>query len=368
MTEHEAFLCLNAVSGLGNLKIQRLVEVFKTGAAVWRQSEKYLRGVSGIGAQTAANILNFDCGSFLREERRLMSDYQVHAVTFFDEEYPEYLRQTVDCPVVLYIRGDFTKIKFPGIAVVGSRRASVYGKSAARLFGSQLARRGISVISGMARGIDTAAHQGCLEACGKTAAVLGSGLAKIYPPENKPLYSKIASSGCVVSEFPMMTAPCAGNFPRRNRIISGLSAGVIVVEAAKRSGALITSRCALEQGREVFAVPGKIGQAQAAGTNMLIQQGAKLVVCIDDVLEEFPDMNRLSDVTPAPGNDRRRDLSDSEKSVLDCISDEPAYIDDILLKSGLSRHEIMPVLLKFECSGRIQRLPGNFFALRHLTL
>jgi len=366
MTEREALLCLNAVSGLGNRKIRRLIDVFGSGQSVWRQGAASLRQVEGIGKQIAQNITGFDCRTFLCQEQEQMREHRIQALAFFDEGYPEYLRQTIDCPVVLYIRGHIAFLKNPGISIVGSRRASVYGTSAARLLAQQLARCGVSVISGMARGIDTAAHQGCLEAGGTTIAVLGSGLARIYPSENKMLSERIVQSGCLVSEFPLATGPIAGNFPRRNRVISGLSAGVIVVEAARRSGALITSRCALEQGREVFAVPGKIGQSQAAGTNWLIQQGAKLVTCAEDVLEEFPDLRcvaRQDDCANSPTPSDQGVLSPAEQRCLDCVSDEPVHLDDLLVHSGLGLNALVPLLLQWECDGRIRRLPGNFFIL-----
>jgi len=366
MTEREAFVCLNAVSGLGNMKIRRLIEAFGSGQSVWRQSGASLRRVEGIGKRIAENIAGFDWKTFLRQEMDQVHRHRITVLAFFEQAYPEYLRQTVDCPVVVYIRGNPAVLKNPGIALVGSRRASVYGTSAARLLAEQLARRHVTVISGMARGIDTAAHQGCLVAGGTTVAVLGSGLARIYPPENRTLAEKISASGCVISEFPLEVGPVAGNFPRRNRVISGLSAGIVVVEAAQRSGALITSRCALEQGREVFAVPGKIGQAQAAGTNWLIQQGAKLITCAEDVLEEFPDLRCVADAGGLAQDlisGDQRDLSPVEQRCLAHVSDEPIHLDDLLIHSGLKQSELMPFLLQWECEGRIKRLPGNFFIL-----
>lgn len=357
MIEREALLCLNAVSGLGSLRIQRLFEVFRTSERILKQGESVLRRVDGIGVKIAKNITRFDCESFLTEEMKLIREQSINIVTFFDDHYPQYLKQIPGFPIVLYCVGNLSKVKLPGIAIVGCRRASIYGQSVSRSLAKGLAYSGITVVSGMARGIDTVAHSGCLEADGTTVAVLGSGLGNVYPRENKKLFEGISSSGCVISEFPMMTSPQACNFPRRNRIISGLSAGVVVVEAAARSGALITARYALEQGREVFAVPGKVGQSQSVGTNRLIQQGAKLVAGIDDVLEEFPDLKCINVSSVFLKEDVQRKVD----AVLHLLSDEPKYIDEIFEQCNMATHDIMRSLLQWECEGRVKRLPGNYF-------
>lgn len=364
MTERDALVSLNAVPGLGGLKIRRLIECFGSAQAVWKEKRKALYAVEGIGRQITKSILDFDCRAFLDEEYRLAEQHQTRIITFFDD-YPEYLKEIPDCPLVLYVCGEWPQTPLPGIAIVGSRLPSVYGLSVARSFAQGCAYGGITVVSGMARGIDTAAHSGCLEAGGKTVAVLGSGRACLYPKENERLFQKIVQNGCVLSEFPMKAGPLAGHFPRRNRIISGLSYGVIVVEAALRSGALITSRYALEQGREVFAVPGRIGQAQAAGTNRLIQQGAKLVTCMDDIFEELPALagRVLSEDNSEPSADSQ--MSAHERALLRLLSDDPIYIDEIVEKMPSGRQQVLQMLLHWECRGRIRRLPGNYFVNRH---
>ncbi|MCK5347392.1 MAG: DNA-protecting protein DprA, partial [Candidatus Heimdallarchaeota archaeon] len=211
-------------------------------------------------------------------------------------------------------------------------------------------------------GIDTAAHTGALTASGCTSAVLGSGLAKIYPWENEALANKISCDGSVISEFPMQTPPLAGNFPRRNRIISGLSVGIVVVEASSRSGALITSRCALEQGREVFAVPGKIGTPQAVGTNRLIQQGAKLVCSVEDIFEELHlPLRKLVHAEEQHSDFRIDSFTDEEKRVFDLLNDEPCYIDNVVSQTNLAYDQSAQVLLALECKKVIRRLPGNYF-------
>lgn len=355
MNEREALLCLNAVSGLGSVRIQRLLETFGCAVKIWQQSKKILCSVDGIGGKIAESVIEFDCDDFLKKENALLCEKKINIVTFCDTHYPEYLKEIPGAPLVIYYAGDLTKITFPGIGVVGSRRASIYGQQVSRSLAKGLAYAGVTVVSGMARGIDTAAHQGCLDADGSTVAVLGSGLANIYPRENKKLFKHIVEKGCVISEFPVLTGPSAVNFPRRNRLISGLSAGIVVVEAAARSGALITARYALEQGREVFAVPGKVGHPQAVGTNRLIQQGAKLVSCIEDIVEEFRDRW----IYPEQ-QDINENVSE-DCDILKILSDEPMYIDHIIDRVQMSSAEVIKVLLQWECKGRVKRLAGNYF-------
>ncbi len=217
----------------------------------------------------------------------LIKKLNLNVLTRQDDEYPQNLKNILYPPIVLYVKGRLKPQDCNSIAIVGSRLASFYGLSCAEKLAGELANYGLTVVSGMARGIDTASHRGALKQNGRTIAVIGSGFNRIYPPENKGLCEEIAGSGAVISEFPIDTPPEKENFPRRNRIISGLSLGVVVVEAARNSGALITADFALEQGREVFALPGKVDSSTSFGTNELIKQGAKLVSCVDDIIEEF---------------------------------------------------------------------------------
>lgn len=221
------------------------------------------------------------------KESELAAKHKIRILSINDSAYPESLKNIYGPPKILYVKGELKKEDALGIAIVGSRLASGYGLTQAEKFGFELARLGITVISGLARGIDTKAHLGALKAGGRTIAVLGSGLLNIYPPENKNLSDKISCLGAVISEYPLNTKPLAENFPRRNRIISGLSLGVVVIEAGKRSGALITARCALEQGREVFSLPGKLDSENSFGTNELIKDGAKMTTSVEDILEEL---------------------------------------------------------------------------------
>ncbi|OGW94292.1 MAG: DNA protecting protein DprA [Omnitrophica bacterium RIFCSPLOWO2_02_FULL_45_16] len=287
-------------------------------------------------------------------------------------EYPKLLKNIHKPPNILYLNGSFEKEDENVVAIVGSRRASRYGLEMGEKLAYELALRGVTIVSGMARGIDSAAHKGALKAKGRTIAVMGSGHDHIYPPENKDLYERIANAGVVVSEFENDMAPLPKNFPIRNRIISGLSLGVVVVEAAKNSGALITADFALEQGREVFAVPGKISSLTSAGTHDLIKDGAKLVQTADDIMEEL----KLHIIEPMTGEKKylRDDLinsktgayicnslTDDERRVYKTLSDEPLYIDDIIKETKVGIGKIAKALLNLELKRLIKELPGKQF-------
>ncbi len=307
-------------------------------------------------------------------DRRVAKD-MIRKITINDKEYPNALRTIYDPPEQLFVNGTLLKQDELAVALVGSRRASIYGLQTCEALAYELALRNVTVVSGMARGIDSAAHRGALKAKGRTIAVMGSGHNNIYPPENKELYKEIAKSGAVITEYEDDVAPLAGNFPQRNRIISGLSLGVVVVEAARNSGALITANLALDEGREVFAVPGKISSETSGGTNDLIKDGAKLVQSIDDILDELPHL----DIRPISGEDKaKRDesiarmtkayiynsLTDGERKVYKIISDEPLYIDEILKKSKLKSQEASKVLLNLQLKKLIREIPGKQFVRR----
>ncbi|MBN3039340.1 MAG: DNA-processing protein DprA [Candidatus Omnitrophica bacterium] len=284
----------------------------------------------------------------------------IKILNFADEEYPINLKYIFDPPASLNIKGSLLKEDSIAIAVVGSRRATYYGQHNAENLAFHLAAKGITIVSGLARGVDSAAHRGALKAGGRTIAVLGSGVDVIYPPENSKLAEDVARNGAVISEFPLGTPPFKQNFPRRNRIISGMSLGIVVIEAAKRSGALITANFALEQGREVFAIPGKIGSLTSQGTHSLIKDGAKLVESVEDIIEEIESLRIYQDVKkqealPLPG------LSEEEKQIYDNITKEPSYIDDIMEKVIFSHGKLLNCLLRLEHKGLIKELPGKQF-------
>jgi DNA processing protein len=301
------------------------------------------------------------------DESERMQTLQVALLTFVDADYPPLLRWIAEPPPVLYVRGTLQPAHEFAVAVVGSRKPSPYGKMVAQRFSTALAQQGYTVISGLARGIDRVAHDSALQAGGQTLAVLGSGMNVIYPPENRRLFEQICVNGAVMSEFPFNTKPDRWNFPRRNRIISGLALGTLVVEATIRSGSLHTARHALEQGREVFAIPGRIDAPGSQGTNQLIKQGAKLVETLDDIVEEFPEIVRRSAQRyRSPENDMRSvqtalDLSAHEAQVLALIPSEETHVDAIIQTSQLPAHVVMSILVTLELRGLVRQFPGKLF-------
>jgi DNA processing protein len=289
----------------------------------------------------------------------LLEKRGVSILTYRDPGYPRRLLEIYDYPPLLYVRGQLTETDDLAVAVVGSRQVGSYGRRMAERIAFGLAQRGVTVVSGLARGIDSQAHRGALEGGGRTLAVLGSGIDVIYPPENRALAEQIARSGAVVSEFPLGTKPEAGHFPRRNRIISGLSRGVVVAAAGIRSGALLTANFALDQGREVFAVPGNIDCPGSQGPHHLIQVGAKLVQDVDDILEELQVPGR-----PLPRgapSESAHDLSTEEKRLLDLLTDRPAPVDHLISRSGFQPSETLALLFSLEMKGFIQQLSGKRF-------
>ena len=282
----KGLILLNMVQDIGYIRLKGLLDEFKSPENILRAPVEGLRSVKGIGPSIAKAVKNAGSDYDVEKEIALAEKSGVVILTVFDEDYPERLKNIYDPPVILYVKGSIKKEDSLAVSIVGSRKCTYYGMNMADNIAEKLAFSGVTVVSGLARGIDTAAHKGALKS-GRTIAVLGSGLGNIYPAENKPLSEKIAQNGAVVSEFPMHMPPNKNNFPQRNRIISGLSVAVLVVEAANKSGALITADFALEQGRDVFAVPGAAGRLSSAGTNSLIKQGAKLIDSAEDILEEL---------------------------------------------------------------------------------
>jgi len=289
-----------------------------------------------------------------------MNSQAVDIVLLGEERYPACLKNIPNPPLLLYCRGQVELAQRQGVAIVGSRKATQYGRKVAREFSCQLAEKGLTIISGLAWGIDSQAHLGALEAGGATISVLGSGINIVYPRENLDLYQQICLKGLVISEFPWDTPPLPNHFPMRNRIISGLSLGVLVVEAQAKSGALITADFALEQGREVFAVPGPIKSPYSAGTNHLIKQGAKLVTCVDDVLEEFPGWAK-EEADKSPVQPVLPMYTEKESQVLMHIGYEKCHRDELLRLTGFNHSDLSLVLLKLELEGIVQSLPGNYY-------
>lgn len=353
-------LCLVSVPGVGSHKIRNLVGYFGSPEAVLDAGVEKLCEVEGIDEKTAQNLKRRVDRRFVDNQLSLIQKYEAHVVSYWDSEYPEILKTIYDPPVLLYIKGSILKKNENSMAVVGMRSPSQYGRWAAERFGEDLAGYGIAVVSGMARGIDTYAHRGALKGGGRTIAVLGCGLDVVYPPENRKLYEQIVDSGAVISEFPMTAEPAGVHFPRRNRIISGLSVGTVVVEAGEKSGALITAYMALDQGREVFAVPGSIRSLKSRGTHRLIKEGAKLVESVEDILSEIPQWKENGEKTG-----KKRDvlelLSDEEKRLWEVLSEEPLHIDRIAVEASVTTHEALALLLSMELKNCVKQLSGMMF-------
>jgi DNA processing protein len=356
MNDIERLIVLNMVEDIGSVRTQALLKHFGSLDKNFKAGEGELKKVKEISPIITSRIPQAIKKIDLNKELGLIKKHRVKVITFLDKDYPENLKNIYDPPVVLYVKGKILPEDKLAIAIVGSRLASFYGLQTAEKLGFELGSRGVTIVSGLARGVDSASHKGALKAKARTLAVLGSGLANIYPEENKDLAEKISESGAVISEFPMATIPDRGNFPKRNRVISGLSLGVVCVEAAEKSGALITCDSALEQGREVFAVPGKVDSMTSKGTNKLIKQGAKLAQGAEDILEEL-NIEYLSGSAAKTGNT----LDKNESLVYTLLSSDPKYIDDICLESGVGLNRIAKILLDLEIRKLIKQLPGKNF-------
>ncbi len=354
---------LKAIPGIGNVTFRRLLEHFETPEAALSAPPSELSNVRGVTPAIREAIAQGAWRGFAETECARLAASGARLVTFTSADYPKSLFEIPDPPPFLYVQGEL-RGQGAAVAIVGSRRATAYGLQATTRLAESLAGHGVCVISGMARGVDTAAHKGALAAGGRTIGVLGCGIDKIYPPENRKLFQEMAEKGCLVSEFPLGTLPLAENFPRRNRIISGLSHGVLVVEAAENSGSLITAQYALEHGRDVFAVPGNISFATSRGSNRLIKQGAKLVDCVEDILEELP-----GSVHPAVAAGqsapalRSFSLTPKEAAIYEVLARSPLHIDDIIAQTELTAGEVSSMLLHLELKGAVTPLPGTHYSV-----
>jgi len=362
MNATEACIALNMLPTVGPVRLRKLLEVFREPQQVLVAKRSELRKVEGIGNEVADQISMWESTVDLAAELKRARDFGATVITQESPSYPRPLREIHAPPIVLYVWGELQERDHHAIGVIGARRTTHYGMESAKKLSYQLAYAGLTVISGLARGIDTAAHQGALAAKGRTVAVIGAGLAKLYPPENAVLAEKIRSgNGAIVSEFSMAVEPDRQTFPMRNRIISGWSHGILVVEAGLNSGALITSAQALEQGRSVYAVPGHINAPSAMGSNRLIQQGAKLVMDASDILDDLQIL--LPDTKPSPEAAVRPlpPLSEEERRVYDAIEQTETPIDDIAAKSELPTSMVSSILLQLELKRLVKQLPGKYF-------
>lgn len=365
--EHHLGLKLNATPGLGPRLQRRLYTRFGSAGVIERQSSKSLQSVEGIGPGTAARIehqMRTVADDDVSRQTRRLSSGDLSLVSLSDSGYPPLLREIDDPPPVLWVRGQINVSKGKHIGIVGTRRASAYGRRTAHRLAFQLASAGLSVVSGLAYGIDRAAHEGALDAGGMTIAVLGSGLDRVYPREHTELARRIARSGCLLSELPPDAEPEPHNFPVRNRIISGLCQAVIVVEAFERAGALITSRSAIDQNRDVYIVPGRLDEETSRGANLAILKGEGQILCsIEQVLSDYRDQGILPELNSAPGpeNANNTPRSSLETAILQTLEAGETHIDDLEIALEYPGGELWAALLKLECDDLIHSLPGNRF-------
>ncbi|OGS72438.1 MAG: DNA protecting protein DprA [Gallionellales bacterium GWA2_60_142] len=349
----KAWLALSLIRGLGGEGARSLLKAFGSPEAVFAASSATLKSI--VKPAVAAEIGKGIADAQIAPAQAWLEDDNNHIVTLADSDYPQALLNIPDPPLLLYVKGRLDLLNRPTLAVVGSRNATPQGLNNAEAFSRTLSEAGLCVASGLAHGVDAAAHRGALQGLGSSIAVIGTGLDRIYPAANRDLAHALATNGTIVSEFPLGTPPLAANFPRRNRIISGLGIGTLVVEASMQSGSLITARLALEQGRDVFAIPGSIHAPQSKGCHRLIKQGAKLVETAQDILEELVG---LAIPAPPAGADS---ATDTEPSLLLHLGFDPVDLDTLVARCGLTMAELSAMLLTLELDGRISALPGGLY-------
>ncbi|MBB6135922.1 DNA processing protein [Massilia aurea] len=350
------WLRLEQAAGVGRRSVHALLAVFGTPGAILRAGPQALGAhVTPAQARAICAPVTPALAALIDATLAWLAAPDHHLVTCHDPRYPPALAEIPDPPLLLYVSGRVELLAQPMVAVVGSRNASVQGRVDAESFAAALSGAGLCVVSGLALGIDTAAHEGALRGIGSTIAVVGTGLDRVYPARNRELAHRIAAQGCIVSEYPLGMPPLAANFPRRNRIISGLAAGVLVIEAAAQSGSLITAQLAAEQGREVFALPGSIHSALTKGCHRLIREGAQLVETVDDVLMAM----RVSPLAGLPQVDAAAPASDDDAILLDALGHEPVALDELLARLALDPGMLGARLLELELAGVVTRLPGG---------
>lgn len=361
MDERDAYMALNMMERVGPVGVRALVEVLGSARAIFEADADRLRQAKGVGRGMAEAIVSQRERVPWREEQARAEAEGIQLITPVDESYPPLLREIHDPPLALYVRGTLTRRDRHGLAIVGTRHASHYGMRTAESLAGALSRNGWTIVSGLAKGIDTAAHEGALKAGGRTLAVIGGGHDCLYPPSNADLAKRIAEHGAVLSEFPFGRQPDKTTFPMRNRIVSGLSRGVVVVEAGVKSGALITVDEALSQGRSVFAVPGRIDAPGSRGPHSLIRQGARLVMSADDVLEEFEWLVKPSGPGCAGGPVSRpaKALSNEEAAVVALLEPGEQDVDALIRASGLTPARMNVTLLGLEMKKAVRMLPGR---------
>ena len=356
------WLALGRIRGVGGVSFKKITARFADLAAVFRASAAELAEIEGLHRELIHSIANFNDWAEIDKEIQRARAAGIKMIPFSDAAYPASLRAIADPPPLLYVKGELRDNDSRAIAIVGSRSASDYGRRIARDLARGLASFGFTVVSGMARGIDGMAHESALQAGGRTLAVLGSGVDHAYPPEHEMLYRRISENGAVISELPMGARPIAFNFPARNRLISGLSLGVVVVEATEKSGSLITASLAAEQGREVFAVPGEAGASRSRGSHRLIRQGAKLVETVEDIIEEIaPQLSRRGDAAPASARSLPENSGPAARQIFALLKETSLQVDQVIEQSGLPAPQVLQVLLDLELQGFVCQTPGKIY-------
>jgi len=366
MSDVRDWIALNLIPGVGPRSFLKLLSEFRSPDRILAARERELAEALGQKREIAQRIANYRDVVDVEREMQLIEQYDVTVITLEDPRYPLRLAEIYEPPILLYVRTALLERDNNSVAIVGTRRASMYGKEVAERLAGELALRGITVVSGMAEGADSAAHRGALNAGGRTIAVLGGGVDVVYPVGNRKLMAQIISNGCVISEFPMSCPARGGNFPRRNRIISGLTLGTVVVEGDSHSGALITARYAAEQGREVFAVPGNVNSRRTDGPHSLIKDGAKLTETANDIIEEIEknlDLEHQVETAGVVSSPESEDvaLSGVERRILDSLTEEPVHIDGIADRCEVSAADTMSALTMLELKGLARQLPGKVF-------
>jgi DNA processing protein len=388
MTSLEAHIVLNMIDGVGPATYAKLCAALGDAVNIFSATERQLSNITGITAETASAILNWEKTVDLNAEIRRIQNAGCHVILKEDEEYPKLLKQIYNPPFLLYVRGQILPQDNNSIAIVGSRLTTVYGIETAQKFAQQLAYAGITVVSGGARGIDTAAHKGALNSKGRTISVLGNGINVVYPAENVKLFEEISQNGAVISQFPMSYSGNRNTYSIRNRIVAGMTLGTLVVEANQTSGALITAGLAAEMNRQVFAIPGRIDSPRSSGCNRLIKEGAKLCDDIQDILSEFEYLAGFHSAPapqqPSPLRDEKLPVQDEipftlpttatvplnikltpqETTVLDAVTFEEQHIDVLIQKTSLPTHVVLSALCGLELKKQVQQLPGKLYRRR----
>jgi DNA processing protein len=357
------WLALARVKGLGAVSFKKLTTRFVDPTAAFSAALTELEQVEGLHRDAIDGIVAFSDWAEIDEEIERARDAGIAIVPFTNPNYPARLRTIADPPPFLYVKGNILTDDDKAVAIVGSRSASEYGRRVARDLARGLVSLGFTVVSGMARGIDGSAHESALQAGGRTIAVLGSGVERAYPAEHETLYRRIGENGAVLSELPIGTRPLAFNFPARNRLISGLSLGVVVVEATEKSGSLITATLAVEQGREVFAVPGEVGSSRSRGAHRLIRQGAKLVESVDDIIEEIAPqlLDRTGSATQRAPRVLPQNAGDATRTIFALLQENTLQVDQVIERTGMSAAQVLETLLDLELQGLLRQLPGKIY-------